>query len=557
MTEVEIKGDSYIGRAGREPSSGAPRSYRTGRIEGIEKDLLATLDERGVPYTRATDAHELLPFLWILPIGALVLLFASLSKRQSSGGVPTPAVSFGKHRARLYVDKGATVTFRDVAGSAEAKAELSEIVQYLKAPDRYARVGARAPRGVLLVGPPGTGKTLLARAVAGEANVPFYSICGSEFVEMFVGVGAARVRDLFAQARENPASIVFVDELDAVGKARGAAAGLGGNDEREQTLNQLLTEMDGFDSGARPTRGVGMVVIAATNRPEVLDPALLRAGRFDRRVLVDRPDLGERREILDVHARRVRLAHGVDLGDVAAQTAGLVGADLSNLLNEAALLSARRGGEAVSRADLDEALERVACGLERKSRRLGAHERRVVAYHEAGHALMAELVPGQDPVRKISIVPRGLGALGYTLQGRTEDRYLTSRREILDRIVVLLGGRIAEELVLGDVSTGAQDDLLTATDLARRMVRELGMSDSIGLFTLEPRRPTFGDRGIDCSEETARAVDAEVARILAEAQARTRDLMQQNRERLARVAERLLEVETLTGQELRALVAAG
>jgi cell division protease FtsH len=438
------------------------------------------------------------------------------------------------------------------------------MVEFLRAPARYARVGARAPRGVLLVGPPGTGKTLLARAVAGEANVPFFSICGSEFVEMFVGVGAARVRDLFAQAREKPSSIIFVDELDAVGKARGYSGGIGGHDEREQTLNQLLTEMDGFDSGgaegARPASRGGVVVIAATNRPEVLDTALLRAGRFDRRVVVDRPDLAERRQILEVHARRVALADGIDVADVAAQTAGLVGADLKNLVNEAALLAARRGAEKVWRNDLDEAIERIACGVERKSRRLGAREKLVVAYHEAGHALMAELCPTQDPVRKISIIPRGVGALGYTMQEPREDRFLMSRNEIKDRLIVLLGGRVAEELVVGDVSTGAQDDLLNATDLARRMVRELGMSDSLGLLTFEPRRLAYGERsapagGGDCSDRTARVVDAEVARILGEAQARTRALMTEHRETLERIARRLLEVETLTGDDLRELIA--
>jgi len=559
LAEVEIQGDTYVAKTRTDVGTGAARTYRTGRIKDGEHDLLARLDQRSVPYTLVAEDHGLLTpsLLWLLPLGVTILIVVLASRK--GGAAPTitnPALSFGKNKARLYVDKGTPVTFGDVAGSEEAKAELCEVIEFLRSPERYRRLGARVPRGVLLVGPPGTGKTLLAKAVAGEAAVPFFSVCGSEFVEMFVGVGAARVRDLFAQAREKPASILFIDELDAVGKARGVGGSIGGNDEREQTLNQLLTELDGFDTTS------GLIVIAATNRPEILDAALLRPGRFDRRVYVDRPDLGERRAILEVHARRVRLAPGVDLGRVASLTTGLCGADLANLMNESALLAARRGAEAVESRDLDEAFERAVAGLPRRARRLGARERLVVAYHEAGHALCAELLPTQDPVRKVSILPRGAGALGYTMTAPTEDRFLMSRQEIMDRLVVLLGGRVAEETTVGEISTGAQDDLLNATDLARRMVRELGMSESMGLSSFEPRGQRMSAQGDrwpsggaphDYSDETARAVDAEVARLLGDAQARARALLAEHRGALERIARRLLEAEVMNGDELRAL----
>jgi cell division protease FtsH len=555
VSDVEIRGDTYVAKTRPDPGTGVAHTYRTGRIKESERDLLARLDQKSVPYTQVSEDHALFTpsLLWMLPIGATILIVALSSRKGAAPTITNPALSFGKNKARLYVDKGVPVTFGDVAGSEEAKTELAEVVEFLRAPERYRRLGARVPRGVLLVGPPGTGKTLLAKAVAGEAGVPFYSVCGSEFVEMFVGVGAARVRDLFAQAREKPASILFIDELDAVGKARGVGGSIGGNDEREQTLNQLLTELDGFETTS------GLIVIGATNRPEILDAALLRPGRFDRRVYVDRPDLGERRAILEVHARRLRLAAGVDLARIAGQTVGLAGADLANLMNEAALLAARRNAEAVEQADLDEAIERAVAGLPRRARRLGPRERTVVAYHEAGHALCAELLPTQDPVRKVSILPRGPGALGYTMTAPTEDRFLMSRQEILDRLVVLLGGRVAEETTVGEISTGAQDDLLNATDLARRMVRELGMSESMGLASFEPRRGLQGDRwptggSHDYSDETARAVDAEVGRLLGEAQARARAMLAEHGDALERIARRLLEAETMTGEELRALV---
>jgi cell division protease FtsH len=552
LAEVEIRGDAYVGKSVPDAVTSVAHTYRTGRIKEGERDLLARLDERHVPYTLVADDHPTLTpsMLWLLPVGATILVLALASRKGSTPTITNPALSFGKNKARLYVDKGTPVTFGDVAGSEEAKAELAEVVELLRAPDRFRRLGARIPRGVLLVGPPGTGKTLLAKAVAGEAGVPFFSICGSEFVEMFVGVGAARVRDLFAQARERPAAILFIDELDAVGKARGVGGSIGGNDEREQTLNQLLTELDGFETTA------GLIVIGATNRPEILDPALLRPGRFDRRVFIDRPDFSERRAILEVHGRRVRLGGAVDLTRIAGQTVGLAGADLANVVNEAALLAARRRADSVEQRDLEEAIERAVAGLPRRARRLGPRERVVVAYHEAGHALLSELLPSQDPVRKVSILPRGPGALGYTLAAPVEDRYLMSRQDILDRLVVLLGGRMAEEAKVGEISTGAQDDLLNATDLARRMVRELGMSDSVGLVSFEPRRGGFpGERGSqDYSEETARALDAEVGRIVGEAQARARAMLAEHRDALERVARRLLEVEAMTGDELRELV---
>ncbi|WP_437869931.1 ATP-dependent zinc metalloprotease FtsH [Sorangium sp. So ce363] len=564
LAEIEIRDDMYIGRAVPGLSARAPQSYRTGRIEQTEKDLLAALDRRGIPYTRVADELGLPPYLWLLlPLAGLAAMGHLVSRRAATAGtISGAATAFGKHKARLYEERGAIATFRDVAGNAEAKTELGEIVDFLKAPERYEKLGGRMPRGVLLVGPPGTGKTLLARAIAGEASVPFFSASGSEFVEMFVGVGAARVRDLFSQAREKGPCLVFIDELDAVGKVRGLGGSVGGHDEREQTLNQLLTEMDGFDAHT------AMVVIAATNRAEILDPALLRPGRFDRRVHIDRPDLAERKEILAVHARKVALDPGADLDAVAAQTAGLVGADLANIVNEAALLAARRGAEAVGQSDLEAAIERGLAGLERRGRRLGAREKLVVAYHEVGHALTASLLPTQDPVRKVSIVPRGPGALGYTIQQPREDRYLWSRQEILDRLVVLLGGRVAEEEAVGDLSTGAQDDLLNATELARRMVRELGMGQGVGLSALEPRRPLSflgeaqgampsGAGPRECSDATARAIDAEVARILADAEARARALIQGHRPTLERVAARLYEVETLSGDELREMVASG
>jgi cell division protease FtsH len=461
-------------------------------------------------------------------------------------------MQIGKSKAKVYIEKKTGVTFADVAGIDEAEEELVEVVEFLKTPEKYQRLGGRIPKGVLLLGPPGTGKTLLARAVAGEAGVPFFSISGSDFVEMFVGVGAARVRDLFSQAAERAPSIIFIDELDALGKARGMNV-LGGHDEREQTLNQLLSEMDGFD----PNKGV--IIMAATNRPEILDPALLRPGRFDRQVLVDRPDVKGREKILKLHATKIKLALSVDLSVVAAKTPGFVGADLANIVNEAALLAARAGKNAVEMTDFDEAIERVVAGLQKKSRVMNPKEKNTVAYHESGHALVAELVPGADPVSKISIIPRGVAALGYTQQLPTEDRYLLTRSELMGRIYVLLGGRVAEEMIFGDISTGAQNDLQRATEIARTMVTQFGMSEKLGLACLEGPRtplflpvPTFNQK--EYSEKTAQLIDEEVNQILAEAHEKATKLLASNRTHLEELAKLLLEKEVVDRPELLSLL---
>jgi cell division protease FtsH len=446
------------------------------------------------------------------------------------------------------------VKFADVAGVDEAEDELKEIVDFLKNPKKYTSLGGRIPKGVLLVGPPGTGKTLLARAVAGEAGVPFFSLSGSEFVEMFVGVGAARIRDLFQQSEARAPSIVFIDELDALGKVRGQNP-LGSHEEREQTLNQLLAEMDGFDSRK------GVIIMAATNRPEVLDPALLRPGRFDRQVLVDKPDVNGREAILKIHTKGVKLSPDVDLHVVAARTAGFAGADLANLVNEAALLAARHDKKQVESIDFDQAVDRLVAGLEKK-RVMSDKEREIVAYHESGHAIVATMLPGLDPVHKISIVQRGFGALGYTMQLPLEERYLMTRGDLLSQLAVLLGGRTAEEIALKDISTGAQNDLQRATDIARAMVTEYGMSDALGTVSYNGHnRPRFIDiplgpeRGA-YAEETARTIDAEVARILRDAHERARAVLSEHRATLDRVTKRLLEVEVMEGDELRRIVAA-
>ncbi len=488
----------------------------------------------------------------MLPVALFFGMTAWLSRKAGIGA--GWAFDVGKSRARVYIESKTGVRFDDVAGIDEAREELREIVDFLQHPQRYRRLGGRIPKGVLIIGAPGTGKTLLAKAVAGEAQVPFFSINGSEFVEMFVGVGAARVRDLFAQAEQQAPCIVFIDELDALGKARGFGAVMGGHSEQEQTLNQLLVEMDGFD----PNKGV--IIVAATNRPEVLDPALLRPGRFDRQVAIDRPDLKGREKILAVHARQVVLARDVALAQVAARTAGFAGADLANLVNEAALLAARRGKERVDMADFDEAIDRVLAGLEKKTRVMNPQEKETVAYHEAGHALIAECRPHADRVAKISIIPRGIAALGYTQQLPTEDRYLLKRSELLDRLDVLLGGRTAEELVFGDVSTGAQNDLQTATDLARHMVTQYGMSERLGLATFEEvRAPYLNVNGAadqkHYSERTADAIDVEVRTLLADSHARVQATLQQQRAVLERLARLLLDKETIDRSVLDALLA--
>ena len=529
---------------------------RTGRLESAERDLINKLNEKKIPYD-AMSTPSLLVSLgsWILPM-VLLYFFAGWLMRRAGGmgGIGSSVFNFAKNKAVIYGGEGTGVTFADVAGQREAKAELVEIIDFLRSPERYTRLGGHIPRGVLLVGPPGTGKTLLARAVAGEANVPFFSISGSEFVEMFVGVGAARVRDLFTQAKERAPSIIFIDELDAIGRARGVSGPVVAHEEREQTLDQLLTEMDGFDGTT------GVIIVAATNRPEILDPALLRAGRFDRRVVVDRPSLEDRLEILQVHARKVVLSKDVHLEATAAMTAGLVGADLANLVNEAALLAARRQGDSVADRDFQEALERVVGGLERKSRRLSTKDKQQVAYHECGHALVATLLPSADGVKKISIVPRGIGALGYTMQQPNDegDRYLLTRSELLDRIAVLLGGRAAEEVLLSEISTGAQDDLQRATSLARRMVTELGMSEALGLQAFDSGRGQFLDVGgggpRDVSDETARAIDQEVRALLEERYVIAKKLIADHRAVMELAVQELLREEVLDGARFRALV---
>ncbi|MEC5159692.1 MULTISPECIES: ATP-dependent zinc metalloprotease FtsH [unclassified Janthinobacterium] len=530
---------------------GAPRrDFITVRVS--DPELTGELDAAGVHYAGQVRSEWLATMLsWLLPLALILWLSSYLGRR---GGVGAGlAFDIGKSKARAYVENATGVSFDDVAGIDEAKEELREIVDFLKNPQRYHRLGGKIPKGVLIVGAPGTGKTLLAKAVAGEAGVPFFSISGSEFVEMFVGVGAARVRDLFAQAEQKAPCIVFIDELDALGKARGSGSLLGGHSEQEQTLNQLLVEMDGFDANK------GVIILAATNRPEILDPALLRPGRFDRHVAVDRPDLKGREQILQVHARQVRLAPQVELGVIAARTAGFAGADLANLVNEATLLAARRGKDQVDMRDFDEAIDRVVAGLEKKTRLMNPQEKETVAYHEAGHALIAEFRRYADRVAKISIIPRGLAALGYTQQLPTEDRYLLKRSELYDRIDVLLGGRVAEEVVFGDVSTGAQNDLQTATGLARHMVTQYGMSERLGLATFEQARAPYlnpaapGERQ-SYSEHTAVTIDAEIARLLDEAHKRVLATLRERRGLLDALARMLLEHETVDRGALDALV---
>ena len=542
--------DRYIRGELKEAQNGK-RFFITTRVD---PDIAKELEAKGVVFTGVIESTLWRDILsWILPVlfffGFWAFFVRRMAERQGLGGLMT----VGKSRAKIYVEKDTRVTFDDVAGITEAKRELEEIVEFLKDPKRYGRLGARAPKGVLLVGPPGTGKTLLARAVAGEAGVPFFSISGSEFVEMFVGVGAARVRDLFEQARKSAPCIIFIDELDSLGRARGSGI-MGGNDEKEQTLNQLLAELDGFDPS------VGIILLGATNRPEILDPALLRAGRFDRQILVDRPDREGRKAILQVHAKRVALGSDVDLDQVAALTPGFSGADLANLVNEAAVVATRRGGDAVTAADFNEAVERIVAGIEKRSRVLSRHEREVVAYHEMGHALVAARLPGVDPVHKISIVPRGVGALGYTMQRPTEDRFLLSVRDLKNRIAVLMGGRAAESLVFGEISTGAADDIQRATEIAREMVMRYGMIGPLGNRVYAPPRQSFLNQALpetrEFSEETAREIDVAVRALVDEAYDRARDLLGRQRDDLETGARLLLEKEVLTAADFAPLARA-
>ncbi|MBI5523897.1 MAG: ATP-dependent metallopeptidase FtsH/Yme1/Tma family protein [Desulfarculus sp.] len=519
----------------------------------VTPDLAKELEGHQVKFRGEVESAFLRNLLsWVIPIFLFVGIWYFMMKRMGPGA---GVMQFGASRAKVYAEEAVPTRFEDVAGVDEAKGELEEVVNFLRTPERYSRLGGRLPKGVLLLGPPGTGKTLLARAVAGEAGVPFFSISGSEFVELFVGVGAARVRELFAQAKEKAPCIIFIDELDALGKARGMSV-VGGHDEREQTLQQLLVEMDGFDPR------VGVIIMAATNRPEILDPALLRAGRFDRQVLVDKPDLNGRLAILKVHAKRITLAEDVKLETLAQRTPGLSGADLENILNEGALLAARRDREEVTMADLEEAVDRIVGGLEKKNRVINEREKRIVAHHETGHALVAAFTPGTDKVHKISIIPRGIAALGYTEQRPTEDRYLMGRSELVARVDVLLGGRVAERLVFGEVSTGAANDLMRATDMVRAMHTQYGMGTTLGPVTYSRRtQPVFLPQDAamlppaqEFSEATAAALDQELKAFLDERQAHVEELLSRHRDKLDKVAARLLENEVIDGKEFAALV---
>ncbi|WP_028238703.1 ATP-dependent zinc metalloprotease FtsH [Stutzerimonas azotifigens] len=537
----------------KEPLPSGTQRFIAVRVEPDLSEHLQGFDMRYGGKIESTLVRDLLS--WLLPAALFIGVWLVLLRRLG-GGLGGGMMQIGKSRARIYVETDMKVTFADVAGVDEAKDELREIVDFLRNPQAYGRLGGRMPKGVLLVGPPGTGKTLLARAVAGEARVPFFSISGSEFVEMFVGVGAARVRDLFEQARAKAPAIIFIDELDALGRARGAGPLGGGHDEKEQTLNQLLVELDGFDTST------GLVLLAATNRPEILDPALLRAGRFDRQVLVDRPDKVGRAQILAVHLKRARLAADVDAQAIAALTPGFTGADLANLVNEATLLATRRGADAVTMDDFNAAIERIVAGLEKRNRLLNPREREIVAYHEMGHALVAMALPGVDAVHKVSIIPRGMGALGYTIQRPTEDRFLMTREELENKMAVLLGGRAAEWLIFGHLSTGAADDLAKVTDIARAMVTRYGMSEALGHVALERERPRLLDgeamyglaRAHDYGETTAAAVDSEVQAIVERAFQRALRLLAERQVQLERAARCLLERETLDGEALRQLI---
>ncbi len=553
IAEVAITEHEIQGRL-REPGRDGRERFTTTRVDPELAEDFAKYGVRFSGRVESTVVRDLLS--WALPVLLFFGLWMFVIRRLAEkGGLGGGFMTVGRSKAKVYMEKEVGVTFDDVAGVDEAKEELEEIVEFLKHPDEYGRLGARLAKGILLVGPPGTGKTLLARAVAGEAGVPFFSINGSEFVEMFVGVGAARVRDLFEQAHKSAPCIIFIDELEALGRARGLGPLGGGHDEKEQTLSQLLAELDGFD----PKEGV--VLIAATNRPEILDPALLRAGRFDRQVLVDRPDKGGRLAILRVHLKKVRLAHDLEAEQIAALTPGFSGAELANLVNEAAVLATRRKARATAMEDFTRAVERIVAGLEKKNRLLNEHERRVVAHHEMGHALVAMMLPGADRVHKVSIIPRGIGALGYTIQRPTEDRYLMSREELENKMAVLLGGRAAETLIFDEISTGAADDLAKATDIARSMVMRYGMNETLGHVAYEQETTPFlgtpegaaGWQPRRYGEETAREIDRAVRELVQAAFDRAVDILRSHRDNLEQGARRLLEKETLDEEELAAL----
>jgi len=531
--------------------TGRPRQFITVPLR--DPNLARALDEHGVKYTVAVESHFFsnLLFAWIIPFGIIFLLWGYLGRKMGSAGMNF--LNIGKNKAHIHAENLPKVTFKDAAGVDEAKQELAEVVEFLRNPERFQRLGGHMPKGVLLVGPPGTGKTLLARAVSGEAGVPFFNISGSDFIEMFVGVGASRVRDLFQQARAKAPCIVFIDELDAIGRQRGGPVVMGGHDEREQTLNQLLVEMDGFDTGK------GVVVLSATNRPDVLDKALLRPGRFDRQIVVDKPDLKGREDILKIHTRELTLAPDVDLGIVARRTPGFVGADLANVANEAAILAARKNRAAITTADFEAAIDRVLAGPEKKSSTLSPEEKHRVAYHESGHTLVAELVPTGEPVHKVSIIPRGIGALGYTMQLPEKEKFLATKNELLDQVAILLGGRVAEELVFGDISTGAQNDLERSTELARNMVCTYGMSDQLGPLTFGKKSQSlflgtqYGEER-NYSEKTAQQIDAEVKAVVENNYQRVRKLLTANRAVLDALAAELEKKESLSGEEVAAVV---
>ncbi|HEX6118771.1 MAG TPA: ATP-dependent zinc metalloprotease FtsH [Dongiaceae bacterium] len=552
VAEVAVS-DNYIQGRLKEPLPDGKQEFVTTRVE---PDFAKQLQNHGVAFTGQIESTFMSDLMsWVVPAVVFVGIWM-LAMRRMAGGLGGGLMQIGRSKAKVLVEADTGVKFDDVAGVDEAKDELKEVVAFLKDPKKYGRLGARMPKGILLVGPPGTGKTLLAKAVAGEAKVPFFSISGSEFVEMFVGVGAARVRDLFEQARAKAPAIIFIDELDALGRARGIGPYGGGHDEKEQTLNQLLVELDGFDSST------GLVLLAATNRPEILDPALLRAGRFDRQVLVDRPDKRGRVQILEVHLRKAKLAPDVDAEKIAALTPGFTGADLANLVNEATLLATRRGAEHVTMEDFTQAVERIVAGLEKRNRLLNPKEREIVAYHELGHAMVATSLPGTDPVHKVSIIPRGVGALGYTVQRPTEDRFLMTREELENKMAVLLGGRAAEWVVFKHLSTGAADDLAKATDIARAMVTRYGMSEELGHVALEKDQRSFlspnplfaGPRERDFSDQTASAIDQLVRWIVDRAFERAVAILTRNRTALEHAAKRLLEKETLDEHEVQQLL---
>jgi cell division protease FtsH len=549
IIEVAIRADQIQGKL-KEAESGTDKvvMFRTVRVDPETSKLL---EQYNVPFKGEIESQFLANlFSWLIPIFIFLGIWFFLMKRMT--GQQPGFMTLGKNKAKIYMQEDIDVRFEDVAGVDESKQELMEVVEFLKDPGKFTEIGGKIPRGTLLVGPPGTGKTMLAKAVAGESGVPFFSMSGSEFVEMFVGLGAARVRDLFEQATKKAPCIIFIDELDALGKARGIGTA-GGHDEREQTLNQLLVEMDGFDPN------IGVILLAATNRPEILDPALLRPGRFDRNILVDRPDKKGREEILRVHLKNIKTEENLDIETLAGLTSGMVGADLANLINEAALLAVRRGKKKAGMPEFEEAVERVVAGLEKKNRLINPKEREIVAYHEMGHAIVASTLPGTDPVKKISIIPRGIAALGYTMQTPTEDRFLMNKSELLNRIATLLGGRAAEEIVFEDISTGAHNDLARATDIARSMVKEYGMSAKVGqiYFAREKRNqflniPTEG--AVEYSEATAELIDSEVREIINNQYKRTMEILLEKRDVLDKGAKILLEKEKIEGDELNALM---